>query len=42
MLVLAAAMFALFRRRGWIGTGASRDAIQAERAQRQAEAEQKS
>jgi magnesium transporter len=31
MIALAAVMFAVFRRRGWIGTGASQDAIRASR-----------
>jgi magnesium transporter len=34
MIALAVAMFVVFRRRGWIGTGASRDAIRAERPAR--------
>ena len=37
MIALAVGMFAVFRRRGWIGTGASREASRAERRAQKAE-----
>lgn len=35
MIALGVGMFAVFRRRGWIGTGASRDAVAAARSERE-------